>query len=180
MTIFDKLTALIDAISKRGVGHTSLMKRGTDSYERPFLQIGSTLTEMKQAGLDQNPNCKLCTIEGIASGKAKGLDLPVAIDNYVIREVMLDALLTLESMKVSLEAKNQVMEELMNIIEYYQDRAHSIETISMELAVTPWYKVRKLISLEKRIHQMILEYNSEENPVEEAFNRILKIAKQDQ
>ena len=178
MNIVNKLKALIETISTRGVGHTLLMKKGTESYDKPFIQIGFTMSSMKASELDKNPNSKLVTIDGIISGKAKGLEGPVAIDNHVIRELMSDALLTIECMEASIDKKNQVMEELMNVVEYYQDRAHKIEKISLQLAYTPWWKIRRIITIEKQIHQAILEYNSDSNPVEESFQRILKIAKE--
>lgn len=178
MNITDKLKALVRAISTRGVGHTTLMKVGTDSYPDKFIQVGFTMSSMKEAGADRNPNATLVTVDGIASGKIAGMDLPVAVDNHVIRELMADALLTIECMQSSIEIKNQVMNELMNIVEYYQERAHKIERIGLELALTPWWKINRIIRLEKQIHQAILEYNSDSNPVEESFQKILKIAKE--
>lgn len=179
MNIAEKLKALVKVISTRGVGHTALMQTGIDTYTKPFIQVGFTMDSMKRAGFDRNPNAVLVTVDGLIAGKAMGRDFPVAIDNHVIRELMSDALFTIECMQSSIEKKNQVMEELMNLVEYYQDRAHAIEKISILLAITPWYKIRKIITLEKQLHKMVLEYNSESNPVEEAFQRILKIAKED-
>lgn len=179
MSIIHKLRALVEAISTRGVGHTTLMKLGTEAYSKPYIQIGSTMSSMKEASLDKNPNAKLITIDEILTGKLKGSTaMPVAIDNYVIREVLSDAILTIECMQDSIEKKNQVMEELMNIVEYYQDRSHTFERIGLELAYTPWWKIARIIKLEKRIHKAILDYNTDSNPVEEAFQRILNLTKQ--
>jgi hypothetical protein len=179
MNITEKLRAFVKVISTRGVGHTALMQTGTESYPKPFIQVGFTMSSMLQAGFDKNQNASLVTVDGLISGKAAGKDFPVAVDNHVIRELMSDALFTIECMQSSLEKKTEVMDELMNLVEYYQDRTHAIEKISFQLAVTPWYKIRKIITLEKQLHQMVLEYNTESSPVEESFQRILKIAKED-
>lgn len=176
MDITSKLRSLVEIISTRGVGHTSLMRIGTDSYSKKFIQLGVSHSQMRSAEKEANPNAVFITINDVDQGKAKGLDLPVAVDNYVIRELAEDAALTIECMQSSLTTKNQVMEELMNLVEYYQDRTHSIEKLSFELATTPWWKVIRIIRLEKKIHQMILEYNNDSNKVEDSFKRILKIA----
>lgn len=178
MSITSKLKSLVEIISTRGVGHTSLMKTGTDSYSKQFIQLGVSHAQMRSSESTLNPNAKFITISDVEQGKARGLDLPVAVDNYVIRELAEDAIITMECMQSSLETKNQVMEELMNLVEYYQDRTHSIEKLSFELATTPWWKVVRIIKLEKKIHQMILTYNTDSNKVEESFQRILKIAKE--
>ena len=178
MNITSKLTALIEVISTRGVGHTTLLKTGTDNYQSDFIQLGISHAQLDQADLLSNPKAKALTIRDIELGKHKGLDLPVAIDNYIVRELASDALLTIECMSSSLEKKTAVMEELMNLVEYYQDRAHAIEKISFELATTPWWKVAKIIKLEKKIHKLVLEYNEGSNQIDEAFAKILKIVKE--
>lgn len=175
----NKLKTLVSVISTRGVGHTSLMKTGTATYDKPFIQVGFTMSAMKASGLDQNPNAKLMTIDRL-SQEPTSSSMPVAIDNHVIRELLSDILITVECMESSIDKKNRVMEELMNIVEYYQDRAHKIERIGLELALTPWWKINRLIRLEKEIHQAILEYNTDSNPVEASFQRVLKIANENQ
>ena len=66
------------------------------------------------------------------------------------------------------------VEQLMKLAELYQDRAHEIEKISIELLRCPWWNFVKLIKLEKQIHQAILNYNSEPAIVE-TFNKLKSI-----
>jgi hypothetical protein len=66
------------------------------------------------------------------------------------------------------------VEQLMKLAELYQDRAHEVEKISVELLRCPWWNFVKLIKLEKQIHQAILNYNSEPAIIE-TFNKLKSI-----
>ena len=70
--------------------------------------------------------------------------------------------------------RTDAIEQLMKLAELYQDRAHEIEKISIELLRCPWWNFVKLIKLEKQIHQAILNYNSEPAIVE-TLNKLKSI-----
>ena len=74
----------------------------------------------------------------------------------------------------AIEERTEVVMQLMKLAELYQERAHEIEKISIELLTCPWWNFLKLIKLEKRIHQAILRYNSEPE-FEEAFDKLKSI-----
>jgi hypothetical protein len=66
------------------------------------------------------------------------------------------------------------VEQLMKLAELYQDRAHEVEKISIELLRCPWWNFVKLIKLEKQIHQAVLRYHSEP-AFDETFNKLKSI-----
>jgi hypothetical protein len=61
-------------------------------------------------------------------------------------------------LEARLELRSKIMLELMDATEYYQKRSHEVEKISLELLACPWWKIVKIIKLEKRIHLAILSH----------------------
>jgi len=66
----------------RGVGSTTLMKRGTANYEYPKLVLAVDHGQRKHLGLQRNEIVTPGTLDIL-----KGSDLPLAIDNYTLREI---------------------------------------------------------------------------------------------
>lgn len=179
MNISEKLKNLVEILSHRGVGHTTLLRTGTDTYNKPFIQLGMSHSQLNESDLLTNPNAIGLSISEIELTEHNGLKLPVAIDNYVIRELASDALFTIECMQGSIDRKKEVMEELMNIVEYYQDQVIEMEKASLELSMTPWWKIGKIIKLESHIHKMIMDHNIGSPKIIDMFQKILNIANTD-
>lgn len=71
-------------------------------------------------------------------------------------------------LEARLELRSKIMQELMDAVEYYQKRSHEIENISLELLACPWWKIAKIIKLEKRIHLAILSH-IEDSSIDKTF-----------
>lgn len=177
MSVTTKLKAILSVISTRAVGHTSLLKKGIDSYDKPFIMLGLSVSNVKESHPDLSDQAKIVSIDALVDGKYRGSEeMPVAIDNYVLKEILEEVSFAVDCMQDSLTRKDQVMNELMNVVEHYQDRAHTIEKISLELTMCPWWKFGQLIEIEKRLHAAVLSYNEGKNVIDESFNKILKIS----
>jgi hypothetical protein len=81
----------------------------------------------------------------------------------------------IEILEARLELRSKIMLELMDATEYYQSRSHIIEKISLELMACPWWKITKIIKLEKRIHLAILSH-MEDRSIDQTFDRLMELA----
>ena len=173
MTTVDKIKSLISAISKRGIGHTELMKRGTLNYDRPFAIIANTMDSAKRLaeGSDfASPNT-LSTLDQLIS------DFPVAIDHYQVQQLLQSALIEISDRDFRLNRAMVIQEKMMTLVELYQKRAHEIESISSDLLACNWWNVKKIIETERKLHRAILKYNTEYDSIAQSLDVLNKIAK---
>ena len=54
MNISEKLKNLVEILSHRGVGHTTLLRTGTDTYNKPFIQLGMSHSQLNESALFEN------------------------------------------------------------------------------------------------------------------------------
>jgi hypothetical protein len=174
MTTVDKIKSLISAISKRGIGHTELMKQGTMHYDRPFAIVANTMDSAKRLaeGSDLAKPVTISTLNQLI-----GTDLPVAIDHYQVQELLQSALIEISDRDFKLQRAMTIQEKMMTLVELYQNRAHEIESISMDLLTCKWWNVKKIISTERKLHKAILKYNTEYDGIAKTFDTLSKIAK---
>jgi hypothetical protein len=174
MTTIDKIKGLISAISKRGIGHTELMKRGIIHYDRPFAIITNTADSAKQLARESE-YAKPITLNNL--DQLVGTDLPVAIDHYQVQELLQSALIEITDRDFQIERMSDIQEKMMTLVELYQKRAHEIESISMDLLTCKWWDIKKIISTERNLHKAILKYNTEYDGIAQTFDVLTKIAK---
>lgn len=174
MTTIDKIKSLISAISKRGIGHTELMKRGTLNYDRPFAIIANTMDSAKRLaeGSDFATPITLSTVDQLI-----GSEFPVAIDHYQVQQLLQSALLEISDRDFRLNRAMIIQEKMMTLVELYQKRAHEIESISMDLLTCKWWDIKKIISTERKLHKAILKYNNEYDGIAQSLDVLNKIAK---
>lgn len=174
MTTVDKIKSLISAISKRGIGHTELMKRGTLNYDRPFAIVANTMDSAKRLaeGSDFATPITLSTLDHLI-----GSDLPVAIDHYQVQQLLQSALLEISDRDFRLNRAMIIQEKMMTLVELYQKRAHEIESISSDLLACNWWNVKKIIETERKLHRAILKYNTEYDSIAQSLDVLNKIAK---
>jgi hypothetical protein len=108
MTIEKKLETLLSYyMSTRAAGHTTLLKRGTDNYEKPFC----VLTHNSEAGGALGFNRKnIVTLNSL--DRLRGSARPMAIDNGAMIEILSDAMYRIETQKEQikiLEEKKQTI-----------------------------------------------------------------------
>jgi hypothetical protein len=82
----------------------------------------------------------------------------------------------ISELEYRLKLRSNIMFELMNAVEHYQKRSHEIERISLELLTCPWWKITKIIRLEKRIHLAILSH-MEDTSIDKTFSNLKDLAK---
>jgi hypothetical protein len=173
MILLKNLKSLIRILSTRQVGHTTLMQKGTNSYDKPFAIISidkTSATELTKG----SEFAEAVSIQNLDS--LLGKNLPIAIENYTLTTVLRDSLYTIEKLTEHNDLKQEIISELTTLVEQYQIRSHEIESLSLDMLTCPWWNFGKLIMLEKRMHKMILAYNQDPKLIK-AFDKLTKIAK---
>ena len=139
-----KLASVISTLSTRQVGHTTLMKKGTDSYDRPFGVIVHSMDFGKQV-LGENPNGKAFTLNTIDS--SNGSKIPLVFDNHTLAKFLGDIHWELESAIKAAEGAKKNQKIIMDFFEDYQSMAIDAEYILMDYVDLPWWKFAKKRSL---------------------------------
>jgi hypothetical protein len=174
--LVDQLDKLVLLLSSRGVGHTKLMFDGISNYEGKYVIVGNTLSDARRqleiSGVDVN-NAKIYSIgSGVPIAQ-----LPVAIDNSVLHLILSSALQHLKNSisekeandliaervavieknqekKISIVAStlnNDILNDVMEIAEIYQDRSHLIESLTIDYLSCNWWEFTKKSNLKNRI-----------------------------
>jgi hypothetical protein len=174
--LVDQLDKLVLLLSSRGVGHTKLMFDGISNYEGKYVIVGNTLSDARRqleiSGVDVN-NAKIYSIgSGVPIAQ-----LPVAIDNSVLHLILSSALQHLKNSisekeandliaervavieknqekKISMVAStlnNDILNDVMEIAEIYQDRSHLIESLTIDYLSCNWWEFTKKSNLKNRI-----------------------------
>jgi len=69
----------------RGVGHTELLKKGIENYDKKFFLVAGSYQQGKNLVSEiKNPNAILITLDDIGSYKLRGLRYPIAFDNFAM------------------------------------------------------------------------------------------------
>jgi hypothetical protein len=174
--LVDQLDKLVLLLSSRGVGHTKLMFDGISNYEGKYVIVGNTLSDARRqleiSGVDVN-NAKIYSI----GSRIPITQLPVAIDNSVLHLILYSALQHLKNSisekeandliaervavieknqekKISMVAStlnNDILNDVMEIAEIYQDRSHLIESLTIDYLSCNWWEFTKKSNLKNRI-----------------------------
>lgn len=108
MNIKKKLETLVQYfVSTRQVGHTTLMKEGTNHYDKPFFVLTHSMAHGESLGFDVTN-----TISYQNPDKLRGHNRPLVIDNGVMTEILSDALMRIEA----LEEENQKLQKRNQLI----------------------------------------------------------------
>lgn len=167
MNLKEKLRTIINVMRRRQVGNTTLMKKGTDSYERPFLLLSHKLDFSKYV-LDTSENGKPVSMQSVEKALAGIGDVPVAIDHVVVQQLLEESLSVVEKY----DAAAKLSKDLMEIVEFFQEHTHALEALSMKRQLcAPWDFSRK-IQLDKEIMALISDHY-EKKVIENKFQRIL-------
>jgi hypothetical protein len=174
--LVDQLDKLVLLLSSRGVGHTRLMFDGISNYKGKYVIVGNTSSDARRqleiSGVDVN-NAKIYSIGSIMPFT----QLPVAIDNSVLHLILSSALQHLvnsisekevndliaervavieknQEKKISMVAStlnNDILNDVMEIAEIYQDRSHSIGSLTIDYLSCNWWEFTKKSNLKNRI-----------------------------
>ena len=81
-------------MATRATGHTTLLKKGTDNYDKPYC----VLTHDTQAGDTLGFNQKnLVTLNSL--DRLRGSSRPLAIDNGAMTELLISAIMRIENLE---------------------------------------------------------------------------------
>jgi hypothetical protein len=138
--VLQKLSNLISVLSTRQVGHTTLMKIGADSYDKPFGVIVHTTNYGLQI-TKENPNAKVVSISSLDS--IKGMKLPVILDNHAIAMLLGDIHHEVDSLEKKAHVLEKNLNLVMEIFEKYQNLSHKAEEYLFEYMETPFWKIQK-------------------------------------
>jgi hypothetical protein len=116
MNIKKKLSELLTYYgSTRNTGHTTLLKEGTKHYDRPFFVLVHNANYGTELGIDPKDTVSYQNLD-----KLRGHKRPIVFDNGVMRELLSDALMRIES----LEAENKFLLECSQTIIVTTDKKH--------------------------------------------------------
>jgi hypothetical protein len=171
-----RLKSLVTVLSHRQVGHTTLMRTGIVHYDRPFAVIahdkdfGNSLLigSGDKLGKAYTINNLGNSINDIISG-----GMPVAVDHTILAVEILDAIQLLEgsvsdeevrtivdrAVLETRENQKDVLDALMEMVEIYQERTISTESLALDYALCPWWKITKRFKIRKDLIKTITESN---------------------
>ena len=166
MSNLDLLKAIRSLIGGlRGVGNTSLMRRGTDNYDREFFVISHS-REYSEELLRGSKYGKAKTLYDINS--LQGYSVPVVIDHHVLASSIANAINDIEKKNEHISQMNITIDKLMTITEYYQDRSHNIEDLALKLVLCRWWQFSKKKRLRNELLNKIMNYTQSPS-IEELF-----------
>ena len=88
MDFLDNLQVLYSYFkSRRGVGHTALLEQGMHNFKDKFILLGATKEHAVKLRGRQH-NAIPVSIQELSAKNILGYDLPVAIDNFTMMEIL--------------------------------------------------------------------------------------------
>jgi len=88
MDFLDNLQVLYSYFkSRRGVGHTALLEQGMRNFKGRFILLGATIEHATKLRKRQH-NAITVSIQELSTNSLLGYDLPVAIDNFTMMEIL--------------------------------------------------------------------------------------------
>jgi hypothetical protein len=149
MSNLDLLKSIRNLFGLRGVGNTSLMRMGTENYDRKFFVISHS-REYSEELIRGSMYGIAKTVKDIIS--LYNYDSPVVIDHHVLASLISDTVKEIEDSNVRIYRMKNAINRLMPLIEYYQDRSIIIENLYLELAICRWWQFSK----KKRLRSELL------------------------
>ena len=81
-------------MATRATGHTTLMKQGTDNYDKPFCILTHNAEAGSSLGFNQKNVVTLNSLD-----RLRGSSRPIAIDNGAMIELLISAIMRIESLE---------------------------------------------------------------------------------
>lgn len=135
-----KLADVISTLTTRQVGHTTLMKKGIDSYDHPFGVITQSVASSKEI-IGENPNGSAYTISTLDN--MRGTKMPVIFDNHALAKFLGDVHWELEKSSKSSDDAKKNQKVIMEFFEDYQNMAIDAEYVLMDYIETSWWHFSK-------------------------------------
>jgi AAA+ ATPase superfamily predicted ATPase len=162
-----KLRQLLSVIGSRGVGHTTLIKKGVENYDRKFGVIGLNSDHASQLaeGRDLAVGASMRSLS-----KFEDMSIPVVVDNSAWYTIISEVITLLESSMLK-EDIRPIADNLMTLVEVYQERSHKIESAIVDYFVCPFWRFSEKTKIRQEIVDLIVESNNDRR-LEYAFKNL--------
>lgn len=81
-------------MSSRQAGHSTLIKKGTENYDRPFLVLAHTIEGGKDLGFKPTNIVSIHCLD-----RLRGASRPLIIDNGAMTELLIDTIMRIDTLK---------------------------------------------------------------------------------
>lgn len=109
MKTLEKLEFLLDYYqATRGIGHSTLIKKGTDNYDQPFMVL--TCNSEGDPFIDVNKE-DIVSIESL--NRVIGKRKPMVIDNGAVIKLLYETILTIDT----LQKENKQLKETIRLVD---------------------------------------------------------------
>lgn len=154
----NKLKMLLTAVGRRQVGHTTLMKKGVENYDREFGVIAHNKKYAEE--IIDTSGSKLGKPFSISNLNVQGFSMPFVIDNATL-SVLLEEVISLMENSLTHDEIRKLTDPIMEMVEIYQARTHRIELLTLDRIKCGWWEVSKKTRLDKEICETITESNKD-------------------
>ena len=87
-------------LSHRQIGHTTLLKKGADNYDKPFFIVCSDLKHVQTIKRElKNKNAKLITLSTFED-KTRGTENPIAFDNFTLNTIFQEVKISFDEFEI--------------------------------------------------------------------------------
>jgi AAA+ ATPase superfamily predicted ATPase len=163
----NKLKMILSAVGQRQVGHTTLIKKGIENYDRKFGVIAHN-TQAAQEIIDTSGS-KLGKAFSLHNPNFQGFSMPYVIDNGSL-SVLLEEVISVMEDSLTYEEIRELTNPIMEMCEIYQERSHRLEILVMDYIKCSWWNFRAKVNLEKEILKAITEAN-QDSRLDEIFKK---------
>lgn len=155
-----KLKMLLTAVGQRQVGHTTLMKKGVENYDRKFGLIAHNMQAAQE--IIDTSGSKLGKAFSLSSlsNNLQGSNMPFVIDNGSL-SFLLEEVINIMGNSLTYEEIRNLTDPIMEMVEIYQERTHKIELLILDRLRCNWWNFSLKASLEKEIYKVITESNND-------------------
>jgi hypothetical protein len=163
----NKLKMLLSAVGQRQVGHTTLIKKGIENYDREFGVIAHN-TQAAQEIIDTSGS-KLGKAFPISNLNVQGSSMPFAIDNGSL-SILLEEVINVMEDSLTYEEIRKLTDPIMEMVEIFQERAHKLELLVLNRIKCNWWEFSKKARLDKEMLETITESNKDSR-LDEIFEK---------
>lgn len=166
-----KLKMLMSAVGQRQVGHTTLMKKGIENYDREFGVIAHDMKSAK--AIINNSGSELGKAFSLSNPDNNffGFGMPFVIDNAALSFLLEEVINVMED-SLTYEEIRRLTNPLMEMVEIFQERTHKIELLVLDRIKCNWWEFSKKTRLDKVILETMTEANNDPR-LDEIFNKFV-------
>ena len=154
----NKLKMLLSAVGQRQVGHTTLIKKGIENYDREFGVIAHNKEYAKE--IIDISGSKLGKPFSISNLNVQGYSIPFVIDNGTL-SVLLEEVISVMEDSLTYEEIRKLTNPIMEMVEIYQTRTHKMERLALDRIKCGWWEFSEKARLDKEICETITESNKD-------------------